>query len=305
MDIRKLDLNLLPMLDALLRRQSVTLAAKELNLSQSTLSGHLSRLRRHFGDPLLVRTSQGLRPTPKGHSLVPALREMQSMLGSLSAATDRFDPATSTRHFRLGCSETACWVLGATFDAECRGTAPGVRCDWIAIESIGMSQALEDGLVDLAVGEYESVSNYLLQKRLYSMKTVCAVSATHQILKSPQDLSEFAHYSLIRTQTRSTAHKCLEKYLSSIGLPSFSEIIVPSVLGIPNFVSLSNHFALLPEPLARASSYDGQITSFDLPFESDPLVVRMLWHPRFSEDAGMIWIRDALSKCTSHLSRRV
>ena len=38
MDIRSVDLNLLPVLDALLRHRSATLAARELDMSQSALS---------------------------------------------------------------------------------------------------------------------------------------------------------------------------------------------------------------------------------------------------------------------------
>ncbi|ELB94123.1 LysR family transcriptional regulator [Rhodococcus wratislaviensis IFP 2016] len=63
-DLRSVDLNLLVDLDALLSTRSVTEAARRLNLSQSAMSGSLSRLRRLFDDPLMVRNGRVLVLTP-------------------------------------------------------------------------------------------------------------------------------------------------------------------------------------------------------------------------------------------------
>ena len=69
MDIRTIDLNLLPVLDALLRHRSVTLAARELDMSQSALSAALARLRKLLDDELFVRTGRGLRTTARADAL--------------------------------------------------------------------------------------------------------------------------------------------------------------------------------------------------------------------------------------------
>ena len=69
MDLKGVDLNLLPVLDALLRQRSATRAARELDMSQSTLSSALGRLRQQLGDELFVRTGRGLRPTSRAAAL--------------------------------------------------------------------------------------------------------------------------------------------------------------------------------------------------------------------------------------------
>ena len=66
-----LDLNLLPALEALLRRRNVTHAAADVGLSQPAMSRALARLRETFGDPLLIRAGGGLAPTPLARSLAP------------------------------------------------------------------------------------------------------------------------------------------------------------------------------------------------------------------------------------------
>jgi hypothetical protein len=50
--LRRLDLNLLPVFDAIYRHRSVRLAADELAMSTSALSHALSRLRATLNDPL-------------------------------------------------------------------------------------------------------------------------------------------------------------------------------------------------------------------------------------------------------------
>ena len=88
MDIRDFDLNLLPALDALLRHQSVTIAARELNMSQSALSAALARLRTVLGDELLVRTGRGMRPTTRAIELGTLLSSLLEQVRDNLLSTD-------------------------------------------------------------------------------------------------------------------------------------------------------------------------------------------------------------------------
>ncbi|MEX5507444.1 LysR family transcriptional regulator, partial [Pseudomonas putida] len=69
MNIANFDLNLLRVLDMLLREQNVSRAAERLALTQPTVSNALARLRDLLGDPLLVRVGRRMRPTPRALAL--------------------------------------------------------------------------------------------------------------------------------------------------------------------------------------------------------------------------------------------
>ena len=99
-DIRRIDLNLLVALDALLEEQNVTRAADRLALTQPTVSAMLARLRKLFGDPLFVRTQRGMLPTPRALALAPALKQWLAEARALVAGAS-FDaaPPTSLQHF--------------------------------------------------------------------------------------------------------------------------------------------------------------------------------------------------------------
>lgn len=103
--LKRLDLNLLPVLEILLEEQSVTAAAARLHLSQSAVSKQLTRLREVFDDPLFERTAYGLKPTPKALSLAPELRQCLQQLAQFTRP-DTFEPALSQRQFRMHLVET-------------------------------------------------------------------------------------------------------------------------------------------------------------------------------------------------------
>ncbi|MFV3333169.1 LysR family transcriptional regulator [Pseudomonas sp. NY15437] len=73
-DLYDLDLNLLLVFDAIYQQRSITRAARLLGLSQPAVSNALSRLRRHCGDPLFIKSHLGVTPTAAAHRLADHVR---------------------------------------------------------------------------------------------------------------------------------------------------------------------------------------------------------------------------------------
>src|SRR4051812_33810949 len=111
MDIASIDLNLLVVLDAVLATGNVTEAAKRLHLSQSATSSALARLRETLGDPLLVRTAQGMIPTPRAEALAAPVRNALAGIERALAGERRFDPATSRRTFTVRATDFVQGIL--------------------------------------------------------------------------------------------------------------------------------------------------------------------------------------------------
>ena len=101
MDIKDLDFNLLKALDALLAEPSVSGAAQRLGLSQPATSAALARLRHVLSDPLLVRRGNTMVHTARADELKPRVSALLDEIARTFAPLDAFDPATSTRHFRI------------------------------------------------------------------------------------------------------------------------------------------------------------------------------------------------------------
>ena len=118
-----LDLNLLPPLEALLRRRNVTRAAADVGLSQPAMSRALARLREIFEDPLLVRTGGALAPTPLAEALIPKAAAALDGLRGLFRPED-FNPSTLKRAFRLAAADAQTILLAPRLVARLASEAP-------------------------------------------------------------------------------------------------------------------------------------------------------------------------------------
>src|SRR3982750_1724454 len=95
------DTNLLRLFDLLYSTNSVTRSAELLGLSQPTVSIWLGKLRKQFNDPLFVRTTEGMQPTPRAEALVGIVRATLDSLRQLSKIEPVFHPASAQRTFRI------------------------------------------------------------------------------------------------------------------------------------------------------------------------------------------------------------
>jgi LysR family transcriptional regulator, nod-box dependent transcriptional activator len=109
--LRRIDLNLVPALAALLDQRHVTRAAETLGIRQPAMSAAPARLRRLFGDPLLVRIGRVLELTPMGQALVEPVHDILAGLDNLLTITPAFDPKVDNRSFTIGASDYITLVL--------------------------------------------------------------------------------------------------------------------------------------------------------------------------------------------------
>src|SRR6201992_136766 len=125
--LANLDLNLLVALRELVRERSVTRAAQRLGRTQPAPSAALSRLRRHFGDALLVREHGEYVLTALGEQLAEQVEVVCAAAERLFAASTDFDPATSEREFTLVMADYTIMVMGEALSQALAAAAPRAR----------------------------------------------------------------------------------------------------------------------------------------------------------------------------------
>ena len=125
--LANLDLNLLVTLDALLRERNVTRTAEQLGVSQPAVSGALSRLRRHFGDQLLIRVGNRYELTPLAARVAALTGTALAGVRRVFDATSDFDPSDLDREFTLVSSDYAATVAGPLIARALAEKAPKAR----------------------------------------------------------------------------------------------------------------------------------------------------------------------------------
>jgi DNA-binding transcriptional LysR family regulator len=176
-DIRSLDLNLLRALSVLLVERNVTRAAKILHVTQPTVSGMLARLRDIFDDPLFVRTSHGLLPTPRALEIEPAvlalIRDAEALVSS-----EEFDPAESTATTMFSVNDYMQSAVMVPLLSDLRSSAPNMKIGIRNLEVSGLSSMLMRGDIDMAITIPEFADDSLRTQFLYREEYVAVVRAS-------------------------------------------------------------------------------------------------------------------------------
>lgn len=290
-----IDLKLLAVIGELHRTRSVSQAAERLELSQSTISMSLAKLRKHFNDPLFVRTSTGMEPTPHAKELICLLQKAETLLQSALDHHVVFDPLTSDRVFGLQSTDIAQVTLLPKLMQRLKKLAPhvGIHLGRTGPET---GKLLESGDLDLAVGFLPPMGAGFCQQRLFRDRFVCAVRTDHPRIDKTITVKQFEAETHLAIAVTGTGHGILEKTLDAKKIHRTVGLTVPSFLGIVSIMTSNDYIATLPEQLARHFAGPGNIRLLPLPFEVPPYYIVQHWHERYNLDPASRWLRNVMAE---------
>jgi len=297
--VTNIDLKLLAVIGELHRTRSVTQAAERLELSQSTISMSLAKLRKHFNDPLFVRTSAGMEPTPHATQLIFMLHQAETLLQSALDHHVVFDPRTSDRVFRLESTDIAQVTLLPKLIQRLMKAAPGVAIHLSRITP-DTHKHLESGDLDLAVGFILPMGAGFCQQRLFRDRFVCVARKDHPRVQKALSIKQFEAETHLAVSTSGTAHGIIERTLESQKIRRKVGLRVPSFLGIVSIVVGSDFLVTLPEQLGRHFASAGNLQVLPLPFEVPPYYIMQHWHERYSQDPANRWLRTVMTDLFSN-----
>lgn len=299
-----IDWRLLGALEVLVRERNVTRAAKTLGLSQPAMSHALKRLRHALQDPILVRTTQGMLPTPRATELAQAATQALGVLREALATTKAFDAATSTQRFRLGATDHSIAALLAQLAGELEREAPQIDLEISAWRGNATFREVESGELDLAIaiGELVDEPAGLHRRSLFGDRFVCLVRADHPTIRASLDLETFVKTPHVLVSPRGGHTGIVDTALSRVGMSRRVAVVVPNFLAVPLIVAKTDYIATLSAyvalPLARAMNLRVLPTPIAVP-ESDWFCV---WHERTHKDPAHRWLRDRLSTLAAKLN---
>ena len=170
MNLRSLDLNLLVVFDALMRKRNVTHAAQDIGLSQPAFSNALSRLRERLGDELFVRSPSGMRPTAWALELSGPIRALGGIEDALDGAS--FNPETSRRSFTIATEDYGLMTLIPPLLERVRKVAPGLSIRTITA-SIHSGEYLDTQAADVALISWPDPPDRFVSEPLIDSDWVC------------------------------------------------------------------------------------------------------------------------------------
>jgi DNA-binding transcriptional LysR family regulator len=280
-----LDPRLLRLLDLLYRTRSVTKAADALGLSQPTLSIWLGQARRRLDDPLFVRTSARMEPTPRTVALIGTVRAVLELLREVVSTRQAFDPSSAERTFRICMTDASHVTLLPTLLAHLRTVAPSVRLVAARIDE-QTAQALQSGDADLAIGFVPWLEAGFYQQTLYPQDWVCLAHPGGKTL-TLRRYAEQGHVGIVG----GTGAAILAEAVGRARITRQVMLELPGFLGLAPIIGSTDLIATLPRHIGETLAAANGLTVHECPFPIPSFTVKQHWHARFHHDAANQWLR--------------
>lgn len=308
-NLSRIDLNLLVCLKVLFEELNVTRAANRLCLSQSAVSKSLAKLRLQFNDPLFVRTSHGLKPTPRALNLVPKLDRLIIQLEQINQP-DEFNPDTSHQKFNIALVESAYPLILPHFLPALFSNAPNVSIsshNW----SDSTFESLRNGELDIGItGRDIDITHaaltmptpkYISETEIYRDRQMCVVRKDHPILNKDWNLDRYLNLRHIQVRCDGSDRWLLDYKLAESGLERDIAITVPDFNSASALCTYSDFIFTAPSYFTRLVADHYDLTVIPLPMAFPPMAYTLFWSSDRGNDPALHWLKSLIISKTQNL----
>ena len=292
-NLRSVDLNLLVVLDALLRERHVTRAGRSVGLSQPAMSSALARLRNVFKDELLVRTAAGMQPTPRAQTLVEPVRQTIGQIERVLEADKGFEAAKSKRRFSIRLSDLLSYLLLPSLMAEITRAAPHVSLDVRHLSPMQTIDALERDEIDVAVSMGLEHTGTINSQVLFQDRMVCVMRGSHPLASGRITLKRFLRTRHLKVSMAPTDIRFADDVLSKSNAERDVALNVPHWLLVPHVLASTAYVTVMPGAFAAAIR-DKALVVRELPFAESSFDWCLYWHRRQQENPANKWLRERI-----------
>lgn len=299
MNLAAFDLNLLRVLDALLREQSTVRAGERLGLSQPAVSAALGRLRHVLGDELFVRQGNRFVPTDHARSLELPLRDTLDRIEALLNGSNAFDPATADFRFRISGTDFFAEMLMPKLAQTIARRAPGVRLQLVDLVPDDYVETIDRYEVDLAMIPQTTLPHWIDSQPVFHSSFVMIARKGHPRLQRagvtpgqavPIDL--FCDLGHVLFSPEGNLHALGDLALQKVGRSRRVVMSTPVFGGVVRAVSGSDLVALLPRQMASALADLHGLNLYEPPVAVPVPLIMMIWHRRASGNPAHRWMRE-------------
>ncbi|CAH1043023.1 LysR family transcriptional regulator [Halomonas sp. TD01] len=306
--LRHFDLNLLLVFEALMRERHVTRAAETLHLSQPALSHALKRLRDALEDPLLIRTNNGLQPTPRALALLPVVQQALTMLQEGLTPPASFSPSTSARHFTLATTDYFEEVMYPAFLSQLLTYAPDISFTIELITPSVLSEGLEQRQVDMVVGldSQSTLPSGVIQHPWMDEELVCLAATGNGRVGDALDIQQFAreaHVALtdISGLRPSNIDSCLVRH--GLNRRVISKNL--NYIAAARVVALTDAIMTLPRQMAERFITMLPVRIVAPPKELPALNMTLIQHGLYANEPALIWLTQSLQEFASTFKQKI
>lgn len=293
LNLRSVDLNLLPVFEAVMETRQYAKAAEQLAMSQPAMSAAVQRLRNTLKDPLFVRTSKGVIPTPRAEILYQEIRIALSQIRQSLSLQQDFDPKTQQHTFRILSGDYFEFVLLPSLIDNIENNDLQVRFNLNQIIGESPKQLIHaqaDVMLDAFPIEDERIHCEVVTEEIL----VVVAKKKHSVPKQTMTTRDFfnATHAVLPNRGRLLP---LDKILDT---PLLHErkigVQVTQYISLLAAVAHSDYIATVPRQLATKYANAFGLEVYDFPIDVPPIPLYMMWSKAFDHDSANKWLLNQL-----------
>ena len=302
MNLAGVDLNLLTVFDAVMTERNVTRAAGKIGMSQPAVSNALTRLRHLLKDDLFVRGTEGMRPTPRAVELAGPIRGALSELET-ALRPSGFDPATSTRTFRMVINDYVVSTLMPTLAYRMMQAAPGVNLHTVS-DTARLYDLLDAQDVDFGVTAEEVVPDRFDTASFVHDSFYVLMRNDHPLAqKDSLSAEDYAAAKHLLVTPKGDVYGFVDDELAKLGLKRRIALSITFFASAPCIVASSDMILTIPARIATRYAGLYNLKRVPCPVMPPEMQVngKLIWHKKFGQHPAMQWFRGFMLDCAREM----
>ena len=272
--------------------QSVSKAADELDLNQSTVSYGLERLRAAFKDPLFVKQGRGIAPTAKAQTIAPHIREILLELEGLSS-DEKYKPSTDTSTFTIATNVMELLPYCKSIHRAFLVSSPNASMRFLELGSrANIRNILETQAADIIISVRPSeLPKALDSSPLLSFEQVCFFD---QKIRGPiGSVQEYCDANHAVLDFGCTAKSTIDLTLDALSMTRKIRLKAPNVQALSALIKGTDFITTMQIDLHKHAM--NELDFCKPPISIPPVNFDLIWHRRSSHSGRQTWFRNLIA----------
>jgi len=283
----KVDLNLIVIFDAIMREQSISIAAEQLAMTQPSVSKAVSRMRYAWQDPLFIKHGRGITPTPYARQLWQDVSEPLHLI-SHSVSPPTFDPMTSSTQLRVALTDGISSLFWPRLRQVVESRAKAIDLYSVPFKGNGQ-ELLLDAEVDVVLDYYPSTHAHITVNDLFENNFTCVMKPDHELADKDLDLQSFCSAEHLLVSLSGDPSGVVDSSLKKLGLQRRVAMTVNSFSCAIELLQSANLICVMPYSMASKAIVRGELIQKVLPLKVMPAPISIAWHKRNQRNLALKW----------------
>jgi LysR family transcriptional regulator, transcriptional activator for leuABCD operon len=296
LNLRSVDLNLLPVFEAAYEERNLSRAAERLAMTPSAVSHAVTRLRTVFHDELFVPQARGMLPTPAADMVYARLRGALTSVRESVAEMRGFDPKTSERRFLISIAHPLGPMIAVRLRERLAHAAPGIEVAFSTrSRPVELERGMRDGRIDAAVDWLVPAGPKFNEVTLFEDAVVAVARDGHPALRRPATIRTLKDGKFVTLRPRAEGENPVA------GLQEWSRLNLHCTLEVSEFLEVfmvareSDLFGLVPRTMMKMARGLFGLRALQAGPSTVSVPIRLVWHTSRAADPAQTFLRKQVA----------